>query len=39
MTSYSYKNEKTVIVEFDVPDKMPALLDISKAEIEKTTTD
>ena len=39
MTSYSYTNEKTITVEFDVLDKMPSLLDISKAEKEKPTSD
>lgn len=35
--SYAYTNEKTITVEFDVMDKMPALLDISKVEKEKPT--
>ena len=35
--SYAYTNEKTITVEFDVMDKMPTLLDISKVEKEKPT--
>ena len=36
-TSYTYTNEKTITIEFDVLDKMPSLLDISKVEKEKPT--
>ncbi len=35
----SYRNEITITAEFDVFDKMPSLLDISKVEKEKPTSD
>ncbi len=39
MESYAYTNEKTITIEFDVLDKMPTLLDISKVEKENPTMD